>query len=77
MSARVPVIDISAGGASESIDAACSHDGFFVITGHGVDPSLFERLEHAARQFFALPSEAKAAIAMANAGPAWRGWFPP
>lgn len=77
MSNAVPVIDISTGDASQSIDAACRHDGFFVITGHGVDPSLFERLEDAARQFFALPPEAKAAIAMAKAGPAWRGWFPP
>lgn len=77
MSNAVPVIDISTGGASQSIDAACRHDGFFVITGHGVDASLFERLDEAARRFFALPSEAKAAIAMAKAGPAWRGWFPP
>lgn len=77
MSNAVPVIDISTGDASQSIDAACRHDGFFVITGHGVDASLFERLDEAARRFFALPSEAKAAIAMAKAGPAWRGWFPP
>lgn len=73
----VPVIDVSSDDAPALIDAACRRDGFFVATGHGVDPALFDRLDAAAREFFARPTEDKAAIEMARAGTAWRGWFPP
>ncbi len=58
------------------IDQACRDIGFFRIIGHGVDPDLLGRIDAAAREFFAQPDDAKQAIAMANAGPAWRGWFP-
>jgi isopenicillin N synthase-like dioxygenase len=58
------------------IDRACRDVGFFAITGHGLDPDLRRRLDHAARAFFALPTEQKAEIAMARSGAAWRGWFP-
>ncbi len=75
--ADIPVIDLSAGGAATAIDAACRRHGFFVITGHGVDAGLFQRLTDASRRFFARPDAEKATIAMAVAGPAWRGWFPP
>jgi isopenicillin N synthase-like dioxygenase len=74
---HIPVVDCEAPDAARRIDAACRRHGFFVITGHGVDPELFTRLEDASRRFFDLPVEDKAAIAMAGAGPAWRGWFPP
>jgi isopenicillin N synthase-like dioxygenase len=81
---QIPVIDIAdalAGGApgptAAAIDAACRRHGFFVVTGHGVDPGLFDRLDVAARAFFARPEADKARIAMPLAGPAWRGWFPP
>lgn len=73
----VPVVDISDVDAPASIDAACREHGFFVITGHEIEPGRFERLEDASRRFFARPAQDKAAIAMAEAGPAWRGWFPP
>ena len=59
-----------------AIDAACRDTGFFSIVGHGVPPELGQRLDHLAREFFALPESEKAAIAMANGGRAWRGWFP-
>lgn len=55
---------------------ACRDRGFFVVTGHGVDPGLERRLEQEARAFFSLPEAAKQAIAMPRAGRAWRGWFP-
>jgi len=81
---RIPVIDLApALGGSDptatagAIDAACRRHGFFVVTGHGVDASLFDRLDAAARAFFARPEDDKAAIAMPLAGAAWRGWFPP
>jgi isopenicillin N synthase-like dioxygenase len=82
----VPVIDVSpllgdgsdaaAAPVASAIDAACRDLGFFVISGHGVDPQLRRDLDAAAREFFALPDDEKAAIAMARAGLAWRGWFP-
>ena len=82
----VPIIDISPlvrGGTdgdvqavAEQIDAACRELGFFVISGHGIDPQLRRDLDAAAREFFALPDETKADIAMPRAGLAWRGWFP-
>jgi isopenicillin N synthase-like dioxygenase len=62
--------------AAAAIDAACRDVGFFTIVGHGIDPVAFADLDRAARAFFALPDESKAAIAMARGGRAWRGWFP-
>jgi len=60
----------------DTLDAACREIGFFGITGHGIDPTLFDRLDAAARAFVALPEATKSEIAMAKAGRAWRGWFP-
>ena len=84
---RLPLIDVSglcANGSSAAaieavgreIDAACRSVGFFTITGHGVRPGLLSALDDAARQFFALPEDEKAAVAMERGGIAWRGWFP-
>jgi isopenicillin N synthase-like dioxygenase len=61
---------------AEAIDTACRDTGFFVISGHGIDPQLRRDLDAAAREFFGLPDETKAGIAMSRAGLAWRGWFP-
>jgi len=58
------------------IAAACRDSGFFYIRGHGVGDSMLAELDAASRRFFALPREAKRAIAMARGGRAWRGWFP-
>ncbi len=84
MAPDIPVIDCAAalaGGdtraVAAAIDEACRRHGFFVLTGHGVDPALFDDLERAARDFFARPDAEKTAIAMPLAGRAWRGWFPP
>lgn len=76
-SGRIPIVDVSAPDAAAAIDAACRRDGFFVATGHGVPGDLFDRLDAAAREFFARPAGAKAEIAMTTGGRAWRGWFPP
>lgn len=62
--------------AAQAMDGACRSFGFFLISGHGVDPASLARLDALARGFFALPDEEKAAIAMAHGGRAWRGWFP-
>jgi isopenicillin N synthase-like dioxygenase len=58
------------------IDAACRDSGFFLVTGHGIGPDLRDELERLSREFFGLPEEVKAAIAMPRGGVAWRGWFP-
>ncbi len=58
------------------IDAACRSHGFFAIAGHGIDTGQRDRLDAAARRFFALPEPVKATIAMRHGGRAWRGWFP-
>lgn len=81
----VPVIDITGlragdqratSSVAEAFDEACRDTGFFCITGHGVDPSLFSSLDASARQFFALPHAVKQRVAMSVGGRAWRGWFP-
>ncbi|MGV8996567.1 MAG: isopenicillin N synthase family dioxygenase [Parvibaculaceae bacterium] len=81
----LPVIDMSSlfGGPPEAcarvareIDAACRDNGFFYVSGHGVDPQILARLEAASRRFFALPEDVKLAIAMEKGGRAWRGFFP-
>lgn len=73
----VPIIDLGRSDAPERLDRACRTDGFFIVTGHGLDPDRFDRLERAARDFFDRPDIEKARIAMDVAGRAWRGWFPP
>ena len=69
-------VDLRDGDAAAQLDRACADVGFFYVTGHGIDPTLGERLEAAARRFFALPDAQKAAVGMAAGGRAWRGWFP-
>lgn len=68
-----PVVDAAAlredlaAGASDGIvatlDSACRDTGFFVVTGHGLDEHR-AAVFGAARSFFALPPDAKAAVAM-------------
>lgn len=78
----IPVIDIEPlrrgdpGTVAAALDLACREVGFFTIVGHGVDPSLRERLDGLARQFFAQSETEKQEISMQRAGRAWRGWFP-
>ena len=70
------MIDLTDRDAPEAIDRACRATGFFLVSGHGVDPTLLPQLDAAARTFFARPEPEKSAIAMARGGRAWRGWFP-
>ncbi|HEY0253667.1 MAG TPA: 2OG-Fe(II) oxygenase family protein [Kofleriaceae bacterium] len=53
--------------------AACEDIGFFYVANHGVDLSPLVAATHA---FFAQPLAEKLRFAMANAGSAWRGYFP-
>src|SRR5215475_13195859 len=80
----LPVIDVSPlrdpaadhARVAAAIGAACRESGFFYVAGHGVPSVLINELDALSRQFFALPDDAKAEIAMARGGRAWRGWFP-
>lgn len=49
-----------------ALDTACTDLGFFVITGHGLDPALRAAAVDQAKRFFALPLEAKMDIAIAK-----------
>lgn len=81
---QLRIIDVSAlraerhgalADVAAQIDRACREAGFFVIRGHGIDETMLEDLERAARRFFALSVDEKRTIEMARSGPAWRGWF--
>jgi polar amino acid transport system ATP-binding protein len=81
---RLPVIDLTGfprsadvrRAVTERIGAACRMHGFFYVVGHGIDPTLIERLETLSRRFFAQPLQEKMQIEMARGGRAWRGYFP-
>ncbi len=80
---KIPVIDISAlvgqtaetTSVAEQIGDACRQRGFFYVVGHGVDQSLFERMESISNQFFAQDLDTKKQIRMELGGRAWRGYF--
>ena len=84
---RLPLIDVSSliGDCDDTeaklrcaqeIDSACREFGFFRIKGHGIPAELQQRLDSLSREFFNLPEDEKAKIAMEKGGAAWRGWFP-
>ncbi len=81
---KIPVIDIKPlvdGGSNtqrlaSEIREACMQEGFFYVSGHGVDTRLQSRMEELSRRFFALEIEKKMSIKMSLAGRAWRGYFP-
>lgn len=71
----VPVVDISAlYGADEAaiaqtaaaLKAAASEVGFLYVTGHGLNPALFDAMLAAAKAFFALPLERKMQVYIGN-----------
>lgn len=80
----VPVIDVSAlvaGTPGRSVVAAeiaraCRAQGFFYVTGHGVDRATCDRLVAVSRRFFALDEGTKMQWRMSLGGRAWRGYFP-
>jgi isopenicillin N synthase-like dioxygenase len=85
MPQRLPVIDMTAlfgadpaarRAAADEIARACEAHGFFYLVGHRIGLDVLDALEAESRRFFALPQDAKMAIAMARGGRAWRGYFP-
>lgn len=66
----VPVVDIAALGSGdaaaeaatiEALRRAAGEVGFLHITGHGIAPAVIERMQAAAKRFFALPTPTKQA----------------
>jgi isopenicillin N synthase-like dioxygenase len=83
----LPLVDVSAlmddsaspasqAQVAEAIRRACCEQGFFYITGHGIDPGLQRALVEGCQAFFARPQAEKLAIEMRQGGRAWRGYFP-
>ncbi len=81
---HVPVIDISRGlggstpgtrALAREVDRACEDVGFFVIVGHGIEPSLSDDVFEIGRRFFERPLAEKLAV---RKGPAAdpTGYFP-
>ena len=77
----VPVVDIGpsraagrpVGDVARRIDEACRKVGFFAIVGHGIPDELRAAVLDQARTFFALPDEAKQAVAIEHS-PNVRGY---
>lgn len=62
-----PLRDGSAAGlarTAQAIHGAATTSGFFYVSDHGIPPGAIERARAAVERFFALPAEAKAAIAV-------------
>lgn len=75
----VDYADFAAGGErkerfNHAVGRALTEIGFFAVTGHPVSAGLLERAYASARQFFALPDEAKARYDLKVAGQ--RGFTP-
>lgn len=69
MQQMIPVIDIApfrngtdAAAVARAVADACESIGFFVITGHGVQGTVLERLIEQSRAFFDQPDEMKTRI---------------
>jgi isopenicillin N synthase-like dioxygenase len=69
---QVPVIDISCFAAgsthdkqaiARSVDQACRDIGFLIISGHGIDKPLMDRMRDVSRRFFDLPLAEKMRVA--------------
>ncbi|MDN5583028.1 MAG: isopenicillin N synthase family dioxygenase [Corynebacterium sp.] len=57
---------------ADRLDRAMKDSGFFMVSGHGIDPSLSSELRAAAAEFFALPDDLKERYRTVVGG---RGWI--
>ncbi len=76
----IPVLDFSrfSGGADRGgfvadLGAAARGPGFFLLTGHGIEPGLREAVFAQADRFFSLPVAQKEAVSILRT-PHYRGW---
>lgn len=68
--------DAAARRVGDRLATTLADHGFLRVVGHGADPALLMELQRLAEQFFSLPVEVRASVAMDRFGAAWRGWFP-
>ena len=82
---EIPLIDLGPYFAGDSaakrrvageINRACERIGFFLVSGHGVDPALCESMRRESKAFFALPLEEKLTIRQRRDDKASRGYEP-
>jgi isopenicillin N synthase-like dioxygenase len=64
----IPLIDISGPDRAAAWDAAMRQLGFALITGHGIDAALTERLYAQVSEFFARPLAEKTRLRFADSG---------
>merc|ERR1739841_247398 len=69
----VPVVDLGAASAPRDLDRAAREVGFFLLVNHGVSEALRTRVLSLARNFFARPQAAKAALSIRQST-SWRGY---
>lgn len=78
----VPVVNIEPFLTGDAVDrrqvvsqigSACEEIGFFLVTGHGVDPALIERMYQVSADFFALDREVKEQC-RSRSGTTFRGY---
>jgi isopenicillin N synthase-like dioxygenase len=73
MSRVVPIVDLTTfrNGTDKtavvrSVGSACATIGFLVVSGHGIPQPMIDAVLDAARRFFSLPAEIKAAVRPAD-----------
>ncbi|GAB7103604.1 2-oxoglutarate and iron-dependent oxygenase domain-containing protein [Streptomyces phaeofaciens JCM 4814] len=80
---RIPTVDLAPwlsgdprarARIARTVDEALCGAGFLLVTGHGVDSGLRQRIREAAREFFVLPAEVKEPYGVRVGG---RGWLGP
>lgn len=71
----LPVIDIGVGASADpqseeriarAVGEAARGIGFFLVSGHGIPPSLIDDVFRRSKQFFALPEKEKSALSIAR-----------
>ena len=56
---KLALVDLRADSVVEDVRRACEETGFMIVTGHGVDAALVERMDALSRAFFDLPLDEK------------------
>lgn len=77
---EIPIIDVSGAidgsdldGVASAIHEAATTNGFFYISGHGIDKKLIDDAFNVARDFFALPVQQKESVAVNRDQRGWMG----
>lgn len=55
----IPLLDATSPSFAADVVNACDDIGFFAVTGHGIDPALFQRMRHLCAQVFCVDESTK------------------